>query len=87
MSSLRNSNSFNTLYMQTFLVAALHLPKTLKPLRSSDVGLREAAVSEDDQDNLILSTEAGVIIMTDLSQEILVPMDSEEVSFYDHFDI
>ena len=50
----------------------MHLPKTLKPLRSSDVGLRQAAVSEDDPNNLILSTEAGVIIMTDLNQEIQV---------------
>ena len=26
--------------LQTFLVAATHLPKSLKPLRSSDVGLK-----------------------------------------------
>ena len=58
----------------------MHLPKTLKPLRSSDVGLRQATVSEDDPNNLILSTEAGVIIMTDLSQEIQVPLDMDEVS-------
>ena len=49
-------------------------------MRSSDVGLRQAAVSEDDPNNLILSTEAGVIIMTDLSQEIQVPMDIDDVS-------
>ena len=58
----------------------MHLPKSLKPLRSSDVGLRQAAVSEDDPNNLILSTEAGVIIMTDLSQDIQVPMDIDDVS-------
>ena len=53
----------------------MHLPKTLKPLRSSDVGLRHAAVSEDDPNNLILSTEAIVIIMTDLTHDIQVPLD------------
>jgi hypothetical protein len=58
----------------------MHMPKTLNPLRSSDVGVRQAAVSEDDPNNLILSTEAGVIIMTDLSQEIQVPLDIDEVS-------
>ena len=73
-----NTNNFS--YLQTFLIAALHLPKTLKPLRSSDVGLRQATLSEDDPNNLILSTEAGVVIMTDLSQEIQVPLDMDEVS-------
>ena len=62
----------------------MHLPKTLKPLRSSDVGLRHAAVSEDDPNNLILSTEAGVIIMTDLNHVIQVPLDNDEVSPYSY---
>ena len=52
----------------------------MKPLRSSDVGLRQATLSEDDPNNLIVSTEAGVVIMTDLTQEIQVPLDIEEVS-------
>ena len=66
--------------LQTFLISALHLPKTMKPLRSSDVGLRQATLSEDDPNNLIVSTEAGVVIMTDLTQEIQVPLDIDEVS-------
>ena len=52
----------------------------MKPLRSSDVGLRQATLSEDDPNNLIVSTEAGVVIMTDLTQEIQVPLDIDEVS-------
>merc|ERR1719206_275992 len=54
----------------------------MKPLRSSDVGLRQATLSEDDPNNLIVSTEAGVVIMTDLTQEIQVPLDIEE-TYYD----
>ena len=51
----------------------------MKPLRSSDVGLRQATLSEDDPNNLIVSTEAGVVIMTDLTQEIQVPLDIDGV--------
>ena len=51
----------------------------MKPLRSSDVGLRQATLSEDDPNNLIISTEAGMVIMTDLTQEIQVPLDIEGV--------
>ena len=72
-------------HLQTFLISAVHLPKTMKPLRSSDVGLRQATLSEDDPNNLILSTEAGVVIMTDLTQEIQVPLDIEEVSHSQSF--
>ena len=34
----------NLVLEKTFLVAASHLPKSLKPLRSSEVGLRAAVV-------------------------------------------
>ena len=36
------------------------------------VGLRAAVVSEDDPNNLILATESGVIVITDLGSEIQV---------------
>ena len=48
----------------------MHLPRSLKPLRSSEVGVLEAAVSEDDPSNVILGTEAGCVVMTDLNSEL-----------------
>ena len=36
------------------------------------MGLRAAVVSEDDPNNLILATESGVIVITDLGSEIQV---------------
>ena len=44
----------------------------------------DAEVSEDDPSNVILSTEAGCVIMTDLNSELTVASpQSPEVSFYD----
>ena len=51
-------------------MTAMHLPRSLKPLRSSEVGVLEAAVSEDDPSNVILGTEAGCVVMTDLNSEL-----------------
>ena len=56
--------------LQTYLLTATHLPRSLRPLRSSEVGVIKAEVSEDDPSNVILATEAGCIAMTDLNSEM-----------------
>ena len=65
-------------------MTASHLPRALKPLRSGEVGIVNAEVSEDDPSNVILSTEACCVVMTDLNSELtLASPQSPEVSFYD----
>ena len=68
---------------KTFLVTATHLPRSLKPLRSGEVGLVDGAVSEDDPSNVIVSTEAGCIIMTDLNSELSLSVLETDKTFYD----
>ena len=50
-------------------MSPVHLPRSLKPLRNGEVGIIEATVSEDDPSNVILSTEAGCVVFTDLNSE------------------
>ena len=68
---------------KTFLITAAHLPRTLKPLRSGEVGLVAGAVSEDDPSNVIVSTEAGCVIMTDLNSELPLSLLETDKTYYD----
>ena len=68
---------------KTFLITATHLPRSLKPLRSGEVGLVDGAISEDDPSNVIVSTEAGCVVMTDLNSELSLPVLETDKTFYD----
>ena len=68
---------------KTFLITATHLPRSLKPLRSGEVGLVHGAVSEDDPNKVIVSTEAGCVIMTDLNSELSLHSMETNKTLYD----
>ena len=50
-------------------MSPIHLPRTLKALRKGEVGIIDAVVSEDDPSNVIMSTEAGCLVFTDLNSD------------------
>ena len=78
-----DSRKYQLQLTKTFLITATHLPRSLKPLRSGEVGLVDGAVSEDDPSNVIVSTEAGCVVMTDLNSELSLSVLGTDKTFYD----
>ena len=68
------------LLKKKFQVPAHPLPRALKPLRSGEVGLVGGVASEADPDSCILATEAGCVVLADLTSQLAAAAPAPEAA-------